>query len=156
MHHASHPLPPLPHSSRHSMSDAEYQAHDIRPPFNYPHRSERPIQPVVPLDDPHDIRHRSQRYGPFVSPPFQQGEIPYPHSQAHGANISNLPANRLPANSTLLTPLPGYGSTGAPGFDAYNSYGLYRSGSRSRSGHASPERHPDRGRPRISHDWAPS
>ena len=161
--HGSHPHqhPSQHHSSRHSMSDADYQAHNIRPPFDYARHPERSIQPIAPLDDPQrDVYpRRSQRYGPFVSPHPQHGGVAYPHPQAHGVNTSNLSMNRLPANSTLLTPLPGYVPStvsGAAAFDAYSSYDLYRSDSRSRTDHGSLGRHGDRGRPRSSHDWPQS
>lgn len=143
-HHPSHYQ-----TSPHSMSNAEYQTHDI-----YAHHASRSAHPVGPLDDPHDplahqqdIYHRrSTRYVPFVSPPQQHSGITYPHPHAHGANTSNIPMNRLPTNSTLLTPLPGYGSSSmsASGPDAYDPY---RTDSRPRTSQGSP----DRGRTRSSH-----
>lgn len=154
--HGSH-HPSQHHTSPHSMSNAEYQAHNI-----YAHHPARSVQPIAPLDDLHDSSphqrdvypRRSQRYGPFVSPHPRHSVIAYPHPHAHGASTSNIPMNRLPANSTLLTPLPGHeppSMSGAPGFDAHDSYDLYRSDSRPRTGHGSPASHGDRGRPRSSH-----
>lgn len=149
------------HPSRHSTSDVEYQAHNVRPQFDYAPHPERSIQSIAPLDDLHDPHQRdprrSHRYGPFVSPHPQHSGIAYPHPQVQGTSPSNVPMNRLPANSTLLTPLPGYEPSpvsGAPGFNPYGSYDLYRSDNRSRTGQGSPGRHGDRGRSRSSHDWS--
>lgn len=164
MRHESHQHQHSPQhlTSRHSMSDAEYQTHNARPPFDYAHHPERSIQSIGPLDDFHDplihqqgvYPNRSQRYTSFVSSHPEHSGIQYSHSHAHGASTSNIPMDRLPANSTLLTPLPGYESSsmsGAPGFNAYESYDLYRGDGRPRTGHRSPESHSDRGRPRSSH-----
>lgn len=158
--HGSHQhlQPSQHHTSRHSMSDAEHQTLNTRPSVDYTHHSERSIQPIGHLDDFHDslanqqdVYARRSRYSSFVSPHPQHSEIQYPHPHAHGASTSSIPVDRLPANSTLLTPLPGYepsSMSGAPGFNAYDSYGLYHNDTRPRAGHGSPGSHGDRARPR--------
>ncbi|KAH0836696.1 hypothetical protein J3R83DRAFT_8418 [Lanmaoa asiatica] len=142
------------------MSDAEYQTHNAHPPFDYAHHPERSVEPIGPLDDLHDsfarqrdvYPRRSQRYDPFVSPQPQHSGIQYLHPHAH-ASTSNIPMDRLPANSTLLTPLPGYEPSlmsGAPSYNPYESYDPYRNDSRPRTGHGSGSRG-DRGRSRSGH-----
>ncbi|KAG8220975.1 hypothetical protein J3R82DRAFT_2481 [Butyriboletus roseoflavus] len=153
-----HQQPSQHHTSRHSMSDADPQSHNPRPPVDYAHHPERSVQPIGSLDDLHDsFAHqqdtypRKSRYSSLVSPHHQHSGIQYPHPHAHGASTSHIPVDRLPPNSTLLTPLPGYepsSMSAVPGFNAYDSYGLYRDDSRPRTGHGSPASHGDRGRPR--------
>ncbi|KAG9313023.1 hypothetical protein JVU11DRAFT_6462 [Chiua virens] len=160
--HTSQQYPPSQHpSSRHSMPEADYQTHNVRPSFDYAHHPERSMQAVGLLDDPHGVHQRgiyprrSQRYASFVPPHLQHGGVGYPTTLVHGASTSSVPMNRLPANSTLLTPLSGYepsSISGATDFDTYpSSYDLHRSDSRPRTGHDSPERHLDKGRTRSDH-----
>ena len=157
--HGSHQTqhPSQHHTSLPSLSNADYQAHNI-----YPQHPPRSAHPIGPLDDFRDsLLHqrdvyprRSQRYDPFVSPHSQHSGIAYPHPHARGSNTSNIPVNRMPTNSTLLTPPLGYESSsmsGSPHLDAYDPYVLYRSDSHTRAGHGSPASHGDRGRPRSSH-----
>ena len=157
--HESHQTQnPSQHHTPRSMSNAEYPSHNI-----YAHHPARTIQPIGrALDDLHDpLAHqrdvyprRSQRHDSFVSRHPQQSGIAYPHPHTHGANTSNIPMNRLPASSTLLTPLPDYqpsSMSGAPDFDAYDSYDIYRGDSCPRTGHGSPASHSGRARPHSSH-----
>ncbi|KAF8448983.1 hypothetical protein L210DRAFT_911017 [Boletus edulis BED1] len=153
--HGSHqtPDPSQCHNSTHSIPSAAYQTHNI-----YAHHPPRSGQPIGPVDDLHDslahqqdvYPHRSQRYAPFVSPQPQHSGVPYPHPHTHGTNASNIHMNRLPASSTLLTPLPGYEPSSMSGAPDFGPYDLYRSDGRSRT-HGSSASHGDRGRSRSSH-----
>ncbi|KAF9218947.1 hypothetical protein BS17DRAFT_718910 [Gyrodon lividus] len=160
------------HIPRESMSDADYQSYHLRSHLDSAQHPERFPQLTGPLDDFHDpeahqrdvYTRRQQRFSAFVSPHMRNSRVAYhtsPHR--HGINIQNVPMNRLPANSTLLTPLPGYEPSpmgGIPDLDLCGSYDVYNSDSRPGTGHGSVGGYDDRrrssvypedGRPRSSH-----
>ncbi|KAF8845075.1 hypothetical protein BDN67DRAFT_893227 [Paxillus ammoniavirescens] len=160
------------HIPREPMSDAEYQSYHLRSHIDSAHHLERFSQPATPLDDLHDpeahqrdvYARRQQRFSAFVSPHTRNSRVAHhPSPHRHGLNVHNVPMNRLPANSTLLTPLPGYeppAMGGIPDLDFCASYDVYNSDDRPGTGHGSvggydhrrrSSIYPGDGRPRSSH-----
>jgi hypothetical protein len=160
------------HIPREPMSDAEYQSYHLRSHLDSAHHLERFSQPATPLDDLHDpeahqrdvYARRQQRFSAFVSPHTRNSRVAHhPSPHRHGLNVHNVPMNRLPANSTLLTPLPGYeppAMGGIPDLDFCGSYDVYNSDDRPGTGHGSvggydhrrrSSMYPGDGRPRSSH-----
>lgn len=155
---------PHRHLSRESLSDTDY------PPYHTAtHHTVHPDQfPQTPSSaDLHesvyhrDLYARRQRYnnGYIQSSTATSG----PTYNTHALHHSSIPMNRLPANSTLLTPPAGYepaplGSVNNA--DAYGPYELYASDSRPDSSHGSVGSYDERrrgvsyiedGRPRSTH-----
>ncbi|KIM58973.1 hypothetical protein SCLCIDRAFT_78707, partial [Scleroderma citrinum Foug A] len=108
---------------------------------------------------------RRQRYNSGYMPTSTASSGPAYNtaSHSHALHHSSIPMNRLPANSTLLTPPAGYepatlGSVN--GADGYGPYELYASDSRPDSSHGSVASYDERrrgvsyiedGRPRSTH-----
>ncbi|KIJ65616.1 hypothetical protein HYDPIDRAFT_27617 [Hydnomerulius pinastri MD-312] len=155
-HHPSHR-----HLSREALSDADFQSYHVRPHLDSAHHPDRFTPPTGSLDDLHDLEahqrevyaRRQQRFSAFVSPHARNSGAAY-HSPSHppGINIPNVPMNRLPTNSTLLTPLPGYEPStmnGVADLDLYSSYDVYGGDSRPGTGHGSVGSFDDRRRPSL-------
>ncbi|KAH7890787.1 hypothetical protein F5I97DRAFT_1799133 [Phlebopus sp. FC_14] len=142
------------HMSRDSLSEPEYQPYHLRSHSDSAHHPASP-------DDLHDLEahqrdvyvRRQQRFSSFASAnPRSNGATYTPSSHPHGID---MPMNRLPANSTLLTPLPGYEPPpmgAVTDLDAYASYDVYGTDSRPETGHGSIGSYDDSRRPSYSED----
>jgi len=159
---------PHRHLSRESLSDTDYS-----PYHTATHHSVHPDQfPQTPsAADLHesvyhrDLYARRQRYnnGYMQTSTATSGPTYNTASHSHALHHSSIPMNRLPANSTLLTPPAGYepaalGSVNNA--DGYGPYELYASDSRPDSSHGSVGSYDERrrgvsyiedGRPRSTH-----
>lgn len=157
------------HFSRESLSDTEYS------PFHHRMPQSLHSDPYATSGELHDAqayhrevyarRQHHQRYnGAYVSSTTVAGNggQPYHPTTLHN---SSIPMNRLPANSTLLTPPAGYEPAplgSVHHVENYGTYELYPSDTRPDSGHSSVASYDDRrravsmsytedGRPRSTH-----
>ncbi|KAI6149445.1 hypothetical protein BKA82DRAFT_4129212 [Pisolithus tinctorius] len=157
------------HISRESLSDTEYSPYHHRMPHGlHP-------DPYATSGELHDAqtyhremyvrRQQHQRYNStYVSPTAAAGSNGQPYHPVSLHN-SSIPMNRLPANSTLLTPPAGYEphSVGSVHhMENYGTYELYPPDTRPDSGHGSVGSYDERrramsisyaedGRPRSTH-----
>ncbi|KAL4065910.1 hypothetical protein J3A83DRAFT_4099240 [Scleroderma citrinum] len=159
---------PHRHLFRESLSDAEYSPyhmathHGLHPDQFTPAASSAELHESVYH---RDLYARRQRYSSGYMPTTtaSSGVTYNPASHSHGLHHPSIPMNRLPANSTLLTPPAGYeppalGSVN--NVDSYGPYELYASDPRPDSSHGSVGSYDERrrtvsyaedGRPRSTH-----
>ena len=155
---------PHRHLSRESLSDTEYSPYHMGGSHHSVHPDQFPQAPSSELHDSvyrRDLYARRQRYASGYMP--ANGPAYNTASHSHTLHHSSIPMNRLPANSTLLTPPAGYeppplGSVNSA--DGYGPYELYASDSRPDSSHGSVGSYDERrrgvsyiddGRPRSTH-----
>ncbi|KAH7913837.1 hypothetical protein BJ138DRAFT_1001365 [Hygrophoropsis aurantiaca] len=159
---------PSRHPQRNSLTETDLQSYRMRPhlqgsveDLRYP-----PDELDAQAHQDEVYARRQQRFSAFHSPAARNhpGAGYISSSAPVPQHLSSVVMNRLPPNSTLLTPLPGYEGpaiTGAPEVDSYNPYDIYADDIRPGSGHGSiggyiEDRRrssvfTDDGRPRSSH-----
>ncbi|KAH7927312.1 hypothetical protein BV22DRAFT_1007228 [Leucogyrophana mollusca] len=132
------------HPQRNSLTDADLQSYRLRPHIQGSTEDLRYQSDELDAQAHQDdvYARRQQRFSAFHSPAARNSSgAGYISSSAPvPQHLSSVALNRLPANSTLLTPLPGYEPptiAGVSELDGYNPYETYGDDGRPGSGHGS-------------------